>query len=203
MTLSVAQLQALRNDIAANANTIPAGQVWTGSFAGVAGWYSQVASPAYYLIRSDTPVGDVLNNVSWANFTPSPAITGTNAAQATAASMYCQGKMLNLQTMLAGRDTFDATRASQTAGLKDATTLLPSGTGFASQTGGWPTLIPILQRQARYVEKLLAVANATVTALQNAASVRGSQYDGTNGNPDLPGYEGAITGDDILAARNS
>ena len=215
MPLTTAQLQALKADIAANANTIPAGQSWSGSFAGtaisalpvgnadaafaIAGWYSQLASPAYYVIRTDAPILDIFNAVTWANYTPADAPTSGNAAQATAAALYCQGKQFNLELMFFGKSSFDATKGVQTAGLKDATTQLPSKTGFVMQTGGWTNIIPVLQRQAKYVEKLFAAAS-TLPALQNGASARGTQYDGTNGNPDVMGYEGSITYQDVLNA---
>lgn len=211
MGLTSAQLTTLKNDIANNTNTILVAGVSTqiknvphnpDLAPDVASWYNLQASPNYFLVRSEAPVVDILNAVMWANFTPKDAVTGANAAQAMACSAYCQGKMLNIQTMLTGRTVFDATRATQTGGLKDGTTQLPSNTSFANQTGGWPNIIPILQRQATNVEKLLALASA-VSDLRNAASARGTQYDGTNGNPDVPGFEGKLTGNDIVNAWNS
>lgn len=214
--LSSSQLQTFKTDMLANANVIPAGMPFAGQTISalaasptadkedaIARWYNLLASPAYWVIRTDAPVADILNNIVWANFTPQPAVTGANAAQATGCSSYCQGKMLNLQTMLGfGRTSFDATKASQTSGLKDGTTQLPSGAAFANQTGGWPTIIPVLQRTCRNIEKLFAIAS-TVAALQNGASARGTQFDGTNGNPDIMGFEGAISASDVDAALNS
>ncbi len=63
MALTPAQLATLKTDIDANTNTIPAGQPWTGAFAGmqvknvpnnsdgnaaVAGWYNLATNPAFY-----------------------------------------------------------------------------------------------------------------------------------------------------------
>lgn len=74
MALTAAQLQTLKSDIAANAATIPAGQPWTGAFAGVAvknvpnsgdgnaavaGWYNQSAAPAFTAWKVNVSLGDV------------------------------------------------------------------------------------------------------------------------------------------------
>jgi hypothetical protein len=72
--LTTAQLTSLKANIVANTATIPAGQPWTGAFAGVqvkdvpnngdgnlavAGWYNLAASPAFVLWRKFVSLGDV------------------------------------------------------------------------------------------------------------------------------------------------
>jgi hypothetical protein len=79
MALTVAQLQTLKADILANANTIPAGQPWTGSFAGVAvsavpntgdgnaavaGWYNLAATPNFTTWRKSVSILEVGNNLN-------------------------------------------------------------------------------------------------------------------------------------------
>ena len=206
MPLTPAQVAALATDIAANTATAPGTQgaikdlphTPDNAFA-VALWYNLTVGSAYWVIRTDAPVTDILNNVTWANYTPNVTVTSTNATQAQANSNYAQGKMLNVQTMTIGRDSFNATLPNQTAGLKDATTALPCGANFANQTGGWNNIVGVLQRQPTNVEKLFAVANTAVPTLQNGASARGTKYDGTNGNPDLMAFEGTLSDSDVRA----
>lgn len=87
MSLTPAQLATLKADIAANTNTIPAGQPWSGAFVGVqvknvpgtgdgnaaiAGWYNLAASPTWTVWRklvSITDVGDAFNGTELAGLT--------------------------------------------------------------------------------------------------------------------------------------
>lgn len=82
--LTAAQLTTLKNDINANTSAIPAGQPWTGAFAGVqvkdvpnnadgntavAGWYNQTAAPNFTVWRKSVSileVGDKLNGTELA-----------------------------------------------------------------------------------------------------------------------------------------
>lgn len=214
-SMTTAQLQALKADIAANNNTI---QVPAGSgtlvaikdvsnpdnFQDVADWYNQLPASDWFVIRTDAPVADILDQITWANFTPGVAITSGNAAQATAASAYCQGKMLNLQTMFFGRTTFDATKPTQTGGLKDATTALPSGASFANQSGGWGANAGVgiwskLTRKATRAEKVFATTFNAVPTLVDA----GPPTQGAQGNPALLGPQGLLTAAEIAAAKAS
>lgn len=85
MPLTSAQLATLKTAIAANSTTIPAGQPWTGSFAGqainalpnnadantaIAGWYNMTASPDYFgwkpsVTRSDVYHTTSLDGTTW------------------------------------------------------------------------------------------------------------------------------------------
>lgn len=79
MALTIQQYAALKADIAANAGTIPAGQPWTGPFAGaavkdvpnstdgnaaVAGYYNQAASPSWTTWRKSVSILEVGNNLN-------------------------------------------------------------------------------------------------------------------------------------------
>lgn len=211
---TLAARQALKADIAANATVLnlPSGPTAIkditnpDNFQDVADWYNQLAAPNWFVIRTDVPVADILNAIVWANFTPSPAITSGNAAQATAASAYCQGKMLNLQTMLFGRTAFDATKATQTGGLKDATTQLPSGAAFANQPGGWGAnaasgVWSLCTRKATNAEKVFAGAG-TVGAVPTLQDT-GPPAAGAQGNPALMSEQGLLTAAEIAAAKAS
>lgn len=209
MSLTTVQLQALKTYLTSDPDgrgfaahlAPPGGDGDTGAILSLLN-----ATAPYYVLRTDAPVQDILDNILWANYTPNvtitTAITQQTAAQCAAASGYCDNKQFNLQIMLQGRDTFNATKKSQVNGLKDATTALPTGNNFNAKDAGWTGIIPVLQRQATYAEKLFAVVS-TVTALQNVASARGTQYDGTNGNPDVMTVQGALQLSDVQAALAS
>lgn len=208
MPLTPAQKTALKADIAANTNTIPVGQPWTNSFANaqinaipndsggnatIAGWYSQVASPDFNVLRSNVPTDDIYDAITWANYTPQDVPDNTVTYQNRA--MLCQTKQINLQLLLQGRTTFNAGKLTQRSGLNDATTNLPSGASGASRSGGWTAILPILRRLALRIEKLFAVQTSGVGVV-NAGDL------GATTNPALLIYEGTISGDDVEQARN-
>lgn len=79
MPLTAPQLAALKADVAANANLIPAGYEWTGAYAGlainslpndqdantaIAGWYNLATDPAFWVWRSRVSRSDVYNTTS-------------------------------------------------------------------------------------------------------------------------------------------
>ncbi len=121
--LTSAQLATLKADIAANTNQIGGVQIKDmpnnddAAFA-IAAWYSANASPDFNVFRSNIPVDEVYDQITWANFTPSDA--PDNTATWTNRSLSCQGKQFNLQTMLVGRASFNAGKITQRAGLNDA-----------------------------------------------------------------------------------
>jgi len=79
--LTATQLATLKAHVAANTNTIPAGQPWSGSFvdvavkdvpnnsdgnAAVAGWYGLTAAPAFKVYRQSVPMSEImLNGFNW------------------------------------------------------------------------------------------------------------------------------------------
>lgn len=207
MPLTASQLTTLKNDLAANTNTVLINGVATAINAvphgaqnaqTIADWYNQTASPAYQVIRTDALILDIYNNIIWPNYTPNFTLTTSTSAQqanqCACASALCQGKQMNLQNLFIGRTTFDATKSNQTAGLKDATTNLPAGASFANVNAGWQQIIPVLNRAATYAEKLFVTA-----AAQTAVPVLydGTSAQGTTGNPALMGFEGQLTALDI------
>lgn len=220
MSLTLAQLQELKADIAANANTIPAGFAWTNSFAGVAvsavpnssdgnatvaGWYNQIATGPFLVFRTNAPNSDIFNQILFANYTPVDAITGANAAQWTACSMACQGKQFNLQIMVQPGGNVNAGLVNVRKGLKDAMTALPTGTSFASQDGGWNATLNttpnVLTRSATFAEKLFAVVTSGPLAGGTAALGTGG-VQGTSNVAALV-FEGSINGDVVANARIS
>lgn len=180
--LTPAQLQALKNDIAANSNTVIINGVATAISAVphspdnaqmVANFYNQNASPSFMVFRSNIPVQDIFNQILFSNYTPNDTISSANAAQFTAWSFACQNKQLNVQSMLQNpnQQTFNAGLTNMRKGLKDGTSNLPSGGAGALVDGGWGTAAQLpstpatgiqstLTRAASWIEKLFAVQDA-------------------------------------------
>jgi hypothetical protein len=196
--LTSAQLTALSTDIDANTATAPGtqGQIKDlehtadNAFA-VAVWYNQYPAADFYVWDKAVSTEVIFDKVTFANYTPTDAadatVTYTNRA------MLLQTKQMNLQLLLQGRSTFNATKLNQRAGLNDATTSLPSGTAGASRSGGWSAILPILSRKANNVEKLFAV--------DDGAGIGNVTTDprGANTNPDLAVFEGTISDTDVRA----
>lgn len=217
MQLTQAQKTALKTDMQANTNTTPTpgadGQTFvvntrltstaTADQQAIADWYNQQASPAYWGVRTDASVVAIRNAIQWPKYTPAPTVTSGNAAQAGACANYCQAKQFNLQLILGvnSAGTFDASQPTQTNGIKDATTSLPSAASFANQDANWTgaagCVANQLVRQMTNVEKLLASANS-VPALSDGVSARGAWTTSSgSGNPDMFGAQGTLTPSDV------
>lgn len=215
--LTTAQLQALKADLAVNVNTVlingqpvainavPHG---ADNAQQIANWYNQDAAGPFLVFNSAVPNASVFNQVLFANYTPSDAITSANAAQWTAASMACQGKQFNLQIMLQPGGTFNAGLLNLRKGLKDAMTVLPTGAGFASQDGGWNASLNsapcALTRNGSNAEKLFAVATTGPLAAGTAALGTG----GAQGTANVAllvfdGSQAPLAGQDVVNAWNS
>jgi len=215
-----AQLLVLRTHIQANttvlsfgggsatiANTFNAATLGSGDAAIIADWYKLTASPDYFIIRQDASVKAIRNAIMWPRYTPAPTVSGANAAQHTACSNLCMNKSQNLIAIL-GPSTdgkFDATQASLTNGIKDATTVLPTGAAFANQDAGWvplsgsPGLSNQLVRKATNLERAF-VAVSTVTALDDGVSARGAWNTGTGlGKPDVATVYGETISGDLVS----
>src|SRR5512142_1033206 len=96
--LTAAQQTTLKTNLAANTNTVLINGVATAinvvpqgfqNAQTIADWYNLTVSPNYFVWHSQVNVNDVLNNLTWANFTPAPApdttVTWSNC------SLSCQG----------------------------------------------------------------------------------------------------------------
>lgn len=186
--LTVAQATALKADILASSATVTAdGQTFplrdvlaepganpvAGSFSLLYDYYRALASPAFYVWRYNVPVDEIFDQINWTNLTP--AVPASAANQDTAAvfrSNVCVSKQVNLQLMLQGRATLDATKNSTRAGLQDALTDVPSAANGNARQAGWTSVQTVLARQATRLEKLFANVSggdgAAVTAAARA-----------------------------------
>lgn len=122
----------------------------------------------------------IYDKIIWANMTPVDVADGS--VLWTNRSLACQGKQFNLQTILQGRTSIDASKANIRAGLQDALTGLPSGAAGANQGAGWVNVNLSLQRIATNGEKLFAAGVGTPAA------------------PALLVFEGNVSDDDVVFA---
>lgn len=136
--------------------------------------------PDFWLWRTNCPVEDIFDAISWANLTPVDAPDLTAAW--TNRSLACQGKQFNIQTMLSGRQTINATKASLRTGLQDALTNVPAGAGGASVSGGWANVRSVLKRTASLIESVYSTGA------------------GTSANPAIPLAEGVIDANGVRTA---
>lgn len=209
MQLSPSQLVTFKAAIAANTATIPAGQPWSGGFVGVqvkdvpnnsdgnaavAGWYNLTASPDYYVWNSAVTITDILDKITWTNFTPNDSPDNTFTYNNRAFNV--QIKQQNLSLLFLNRTVFDAGKVNLRAALNDATTNLPTGAAGANRSGGWATILPILSRKANNVEKVFAADDGAGIG-NNQANPRGD-----NTNPDTAVFEGTVSASDVETARN-
>lgn len=183
--LTTTQLATLKADILANAdmNTQPSSNA--GAFA-IAALYNVASTTDVW--RTEASVSGITDAINWATFTPADA--ADNTATYTNRLLIIQTKQINLQSMLQGRTTVDASKANLRAGLRDAVTGLPAGaSGAAISAGGAGgiTVLNAMTRKATRYEKLFATSTAQTGSV----------------TANLLVVEGAVSVDDIQAARES
>lgn len=118
-----------------------------------------LAAPAFYIYDSAVRVDAILDKLNYTNYTPNDPPDQANATAAQVwenRAMLVQLKQINLQLIMQGRGTVDATKSTIRAGIQDATQNLPTGAAGANRSGGWSNIQPILARKATVGEKLFA-----------------------------------------------
>ncbi len=185
--MTPAQLQTLKTAILADPvlNAFPNNS--DGAF-GIAALLNALASPDFMVWRTEVPVTDIFDAITWTNYTP------VDSADATVIYsnrlLLIQTKQMNLQNMLTGRLTIDASKVNIRAGLRDAVVALPAGVSGASVSAGGASGVTVLTactRKAKLVEKILNTGNATTGSVTAA----------------LLGFEGTVSYQDVDIARNS
>ena len=211
MKMTNAQLATLKANIAANANTIPAGQSWSGAFVGlaintlpyqtnadaavaIAGWYNQVATPNFFGNYSSVPLTDIKNAVAYKNFTPVDPVPVADVLSATihmARTTLAAAFAMNLNNLLlGGSGTLDCTKPNIVQGLKDTlNTGMPTGANGNPLDGGWNVVKTVICRLGTFLEKVFADISG------------GSGAD--NGHAATFVLEGAIDYQTVQAAGNS
>lgn len=182
MSLTIAQLQALKADIAADPSLGQLAHTPDNAFA-IATAYNLDAAGPFVVWRSSTAAADVFNAIAWAALTPADAPDGTQAWGNR--SLCCQGKQFNLQTLLAGQATVASGRSNIRAGFQDALTNVPSGTGGATVNAGFSAVKAAFSRNAGRAEKLFASGT------------------GSAASPADLGWEGTLLYTDVVAAWQS
>lgn len=191
MALTLAQKQTLKAAIDGNPTWAAYPQNSDG-YADLAAVLNQTASPAFTVWRTDAPVANIIDAVTWANYTPNDAVGGSDTDPLLSRKigwlLTSQTKQMNLQLMLQGRDTLNCSKATLRAGLRDAVILVPTGAGGANTSPGGASGVTVLTactRSATEGEKILAGAlgqTGTVSA-------------------NVLGFEGNLSPSDVQAAR--
>lgn len=191
MALTLAQKQTLKAAINGNPTWAAYPQNSDG-YADLAAVLNVTANPAFSVWRSEVPVTNIIDAVTWANYTPNDAVGGSDTDPLLSRKigwlLTSQTKQMNLQLMLQGRETLNCSKATLRAGLRDAVILVPTGAGGANTSPGGASGVNVLNactRNATEGEKILAGAaeqTGTVTA-------------------NVLGFEGNLSGADVQAAR--
>jgi hypothetical protein len=187
MSLTTAQLAALKADILAD-GTLAAKANNSDGNTDIAIAYNATAVPDFFVWRTDAPVRDIYDAITWANYTPNDAPDGT--ALFTNRALVIQTKQMNLQNMLQGRQSIDSSKVNIRAGLRDAVISIPSGTGGAAVAAGGAsgaTVLTACLRKATRAEKLFNTGNSSTGGVTGA----------------LFGFEGSLAYQDVQAARDS
>ncbi len=180
--LTTAQLALVKAAIEADAelNALPNN---TDSAFEIALRFNQPSNPAWYVWKSNANVDEIFDAITWASLTP--ADTADGSATYTNRALICQTKQMNLQLLLQGRQSLNATKLKIRQALTDALQNVPAGAGGAPLDAGWTSVKQALYRQATRVEQILSTGT------------------GTTGVPAAPGYEGQLSYQDAFTARNS
>ncbi len=185
MALTQQQLTTLKAAILADP-VLSAQPMTSGGAFAIAEALNLPASPTVTLWRTDAPTTGIIDAILWDRYTPNDAADGTTLwLNRILAS---QTKQMNLQLMLQGRATLDCSKANIRAGLRDATTAVPTGAnGAANNPGGanGSTVLNACTRPALRIEAILVGADATTGAT----------------TAKLIGYEGRVTSEDVQQAR--
>lgn len=209
MPLTPAQLTTLKNNIAANTNTILINGVPTAinsidltnpSFAQAIcdQWYNLNPATAFYAYFTGVTGAALQGAVWWKHLNPTDAPSSTNAAIFIACNM-CQSFALAMVTQA----SIDATQKSIVQGFADNLSAVPSAGNGATRDAGWttsvsgaPTVPQVLSRLATNAEVLFA--NTTAWGQGGSGA---SQTPGATGPATLT-FQGSLSGVDITAAAN-
>ena len=175
--MTPAQITILRAAIFADGTASPL--LSAGNLSGLLGWLN--GASAFTVWRSTTSASDIMDAITWANFTPSDVPTGD--AVALQREYRCQGKQLNLQILLQGRESLPTGRANIRNGLSDALVNVPAGTDGAMLDAGWlgaGKVKAAISRLATNAEKVFATGtgSAGVPGILGALDGEVSEYEG-------------------------
>lgn len=128
----------------------------------IAELFNAQSSPSFMVWSKNVPVQDIYDAIDWSKYTPvdaaDPTVLQTNRL------LIIQTKQMNLQNMLQGRETIDASKTKIRAGLRDAVIAIPAGASGAAVVAGGAsgaTVLATCQRNALLIEKILSTTTAT------------------------------------------
>jgi hypothetical protein len=159
--MTPSQITTLRAAVFADAPA--AALLAAGNLPGLLSWCNGASS--FVVWRSTTPAADIMDAITWASMTPTDTPDGGPAALQR--EYRCQGKQLNLQIMLQGRELVPTGRANVRAGLSDALLNVPAGAGGAMLDAGWlgaGKVKAAISRSASNAEKVFASGTGTASA---------------------------------------
>ncbi len=188
--MTSAQLAALKTDILADPTLSQLDHTSEAGYEQIAAAYNVLATPDYFVYRSNVPIDEIFNAITWKSLTPADAVptdTQLNVQTFTARAVACQGYVFNLEVLLQGRLVVNPGNKNFRQGLRDALQAVPSGANGALQDAGWATLRDtVLARKATRAEKLFSdITNGNGSTAANAAQL---------------GFEGLVGPGDISAA---
>lgn len=183
------QLTVLKAAIAAETDPVFVDHRANGNNSGMSIWFAQPVNPAFYVWKSSVNTDDVFDAINWALLTPADVPSAADSVQLIETQinrgLVCQTKQINLQILLQGRQTINATKLRVRQALTDSLQNVPSGASGAAQDAGWAQVKATMYRPVNRGEKIFATGT------------------GTTGVPGLAGWEGNVSRDDILAALAS
>lgn len=185
MNLDSTQLQTLKAAILAETDPAFVPLRTTGQTGAMAAFFNTFPTVGVLLWQTRARVNDILDAVTWDKFTPTDAPDGTEMYSNRMLSV--QTKQMNLQNMLIGRETIDATKANIRLGLRDAVIQLPTGTGGALVSAGGASGVTVLTALTRPATRgeALYVGAPVATGSVSAA---------------IPVLEGLVSNENVVAA---
>lgn len=187
MALTSLQKSALKTAILADGTMNAFPNNADGNFD-LAVYLNQEDPGPFKVWNPEASVSAIQDAITWDKYTPTDA--PDNTATFTNRMLAIQTKQMNLQLMLQGKTTVDASKSNVRAGLRDAVTVVPSGAGGGSTAPGGANGVNVLNacvRNGLRIEKILTTGTASLGGV----------------SADVMGYVGSITPQDVEEARNS
>lgn len=175
--LNDSQIVTLRAAIFASGTAAPI--LAAGDLNGLLAWLN--GPSAFTVWRSVTSASDVMDAITWASMTPADVPTGDPAALQR--EYRCQGKQLNLQIMLQGRESLPTGRTNIRSGLTDALLNVPAGVDGALLDAGWlgaGKVKAAISRFATNAERVFSTGTGTAGTPGSLGAFEGdvSEYEG-------------------------
>jgi hypothetical protein len=156
-----------------------------GATGAMAEWFNVAAAPAHVVWATNAPVNGIQDAIDYSAYTPNGAVDGTVVV--TNRLLAAQTQQINLQLMLQGRDSLNASPNRVRAALLDATTNIPTGANGALQSAAGvdgARVMNALTRLATRGEKLFTTAPVLTGTVSANKLV----------------FEGGITNTDVVLA---